>query len=138
VCVKLFFFNRNRPITPRGKEEESEDIDDSEISNLIIVTQSPMKARPRTRSKPEEEGELPHSHELNHDDMKKINHGLYLYEQELRGTGNSEDQEVCIHACPCPLKAHRADHSRHMGCCLCVCVVTRTPTASQSLAACMP
>jgi la-related protein 1 len=82
-----------RPITPRGKEEETEDIDDSEISNLIIVTQSPMKARPRTRSKPEEEGELPHSHELNHDDMKKINHGLYLYEQELRGTGNSEDQE---------------------------------------------
>lgn len=106
VFVKLLFFNRNRPITPRGKEEESEDIDDSEISNLIIVTQSPMKARPRTRSKPEEEGELPHSHELNHDDMKKINHGLYLYEQELRGTGNSEDQEeVCIHACSCPLKA---------------------------------
>jgi la-related protein 1 len=87
-----------RPITPRGREEETEDIDDSEISNLIIVTQSPMKARPRTRSR-EEEGEsaLPHSHEINHDDLKKINQGLYLYEQELRtGTPADGDQEELL------------------------------------------
>jgi len=83
-----------RPITPRGKEEETEDIDDSEISNLIIVTQSPMKNfRPRTRSREEEGEPLPQSHELNQDDMKELNQGLYLYEQELR-TGSSVSDEL--------------------------------------------
>jgi la-related protein 1 len=87
---------RREPTTPRGShDEESVEIDDSEISNLIIVTQSPIKPRPRTRSREQEEAEAPpHAGELAPEVMKKINQGLYLYEQELRtGSPAAEDDE---------------------------------------------
>jgi hypothetical protein len=49
--------------------------------------------RPRTRSREEEGEPLPQSHELNQDDLKELNQGLYLYEQELR-TGSSTTDEL--------------------------------------------
>lgn len=110
---------RREPTTPRGgHDEESVEIDDSEISNLIIVTQSPIKPRPRTRSREQEEAEAPpHAGELAPEVMKKINQGLYLYEQELR-TGNpaaEDDEEEPANGLPrrlYPTKVKRKEQRR--------------------------
>lgn len=73
--------------------DDIEDIDDSEISNLIIVTQSPIKplGRPRARSREDAGDQQAQTGDLPPEVMKMINQGLYLYEQELRSGGASEN-----------------------------------------------
>jgi len=65
----------------RSTSDFDEDFDDDIISQLVIITESPMKPKPDARSK-----------KLTEENLAVINEGLYAYEQGLRrGRKSSKD-----------------------------------------------